>query len=29
METVLYWFPVGLAFIGVVLHISPKMQLPM
>jgi hypothetical protein len=28
-EAVLYWFPVGFAFIGLVLHIFPKMTLPM
>jgi len=28
-EAVLYWFPAGLAFIGLILHIFPKMTLPM
>jgi len=27
-EAVMYWFPVGYAFIGLVLHIFPKMKLP-
>jgi len=25
---VMYWFPVGFAFIGLILHIFPKMKLP-
>jgi hypothetical protein len=25
----MYWFPVGYAFIGLVLHIFPKTTLPM
>jgi hypothetical protein len=28
-EAVLYWFPVGFAFIGLLLHIFPKMTLPL
>jgi hypothetical protein len=28
MEAVIYWFPVGFAFIGLVLHIFPKLTLP-
>jgi hypothetical protein len=28
-EAVMYWFPVGYAFIGLVLHIFPKIKLPM
>lgn len=27
-EAVLYWFPAGFAFIGWVLHIFPKISLP-
>lgn len=29
MEAVMHWFPVGFAFIGLVLHIFPKMTLPL
>lgn len=25
-EAVMYWFPVGFAFIGLILHIFPKMS---
>lgn len=25
-QAVLYWFPVGFAFIGLILHIFPKMS---
>jgi hypothetical protein len=28
-EAVMYWFPVGYAFIGLVLHIFPRIKLPM
>jgi hypothetical protein len=28
-EAVMYWFPAGFAFIGWVLHIFPKIALPM
>jgi hypothetical protein len=27
-EAVLYWFPVGFAFIGFLLHVFPKLTLP-
>jgi hypothetical protein len=27
-EAVMYWFPLGFAFIGLVLHIFPKIKLP-
>jgi hypothetical protein len=27
-EAVMYWFPVGYAFIGLVLHIFPEIKLP-
>ena len=28
-EVVMYWFPAGFAVIGLILHIFPKMTLPM
>lgn len=27
-EAVMYWFPLGFAFIGLMLHIFPKIKLP-
>jgi hypothetical protein len=28
-EAVMFWFPAGFALIGLILHIFPKMTLPM